>query len=354
MVMESDHLKGKYYTEQQCKIFKQKVQEKVSDIISKCYHAVVFSGPNDLIVIILNEILEGDCTEKVSFEVVGKEIINRVKDELGLSVTIGVGGTYDEYTKIFLSFQEGLRALESKFFEENGRIIKYQCSKHARAMNNIFVFGEKNQVLICIRTKNMNELKNIITNAFNAMMEQNAPRHNVHMVAMELVSIGTEYVSANNTYLDKAVEDHKDIFEVIRTLDTMDEMKNTIMDFYKHIIGDIKKERRPETLKLVQKAKEYIEANYYKYDLSLEEIAESLVVSPTYISNIFKKEVGYSVIEYLTEYRVKKAKEIVDQCKDIQLSDVAQKVGYNDPYYFSKCFKKYYGLSFSKYIENKI
>lgn len=104
------------------------------------------------------------------------------------------------------------------------------------------------------------------------------------------------------------------------------------------------------TIDIVKKAKKYIENNYSDFKLSLEEIAEEIFVNPSYLSKIFKKELGYSVVEFLTEIRLKKAKDMIDNHKELKLMDIAQKVGYNDQYYFSKCFKKQFGVTPIKYL----
>jgi len=67
------------------------------------------------------------------------------------------------------------------------------------------------------------------------------------------------------------------------------------------------------------------------------------------LSRIFKSETGYSVVEYLTKCRMARAKELMEQgCKNLYY--IAETVGYKDTHYFSKCFKKHYSISPSKFI----
>lgn len=88
----------------------------------------------------------------------------------------------------------------------------------------------------------------------------------------------------------------------------------------------------------------YLNENY-EQKISLEQIAHNMYLSPVYISKIFKEETGESPINYLIKIRLEKAREILleDNCGSIK--SIANLVGYEDVYHFSKLFKKYYGMS---------
>ena len=74
-----------------------------------------------------------------------------------------------------------------------------------------------------------------------------------------------------------------------------------------------------------------------------------LYVNPTYISNQFRKEMNITITEYITACRMRAAVRIIGEEPDTPLVEVAQRVGYRDPYYFSKSFKKYYGVTPKRY-----
>ena len=86
---------------------------------------------------------------------------------------------------------------------------------------------------------------------------------------------------------------------------------------------------------------------YYMEDISLDHISKNMFLSSVYISKIFKEETGTSPINYLIQIRLNKAKELL-QSQSIPINLVAKSVGYSDAYYFSKLFKKYFGIAPSK------
>lgn len=88
----------------------------------------------------------------------------------------------------------------------------------------------------------------------------------------------------------------------------------------------------------------YLNENY-EHKISLEQIAHNMYLSPVYISKIFKEETGESPINYLIKIRLEKAKEILLNTDGDSIKNIANRVGYEDVYHFSKLFKKYYGIS---------
>ena len=103
---------------------------------------------------------------------------------------------------------------------------------------------------------------------------------------------------------------------------------------------------------VVQQIMHYMET-HYKEKISLDQIAENMYLSPYYISKIFKSEIGESPIHYLIRVRLEHAKELLEQKEDFGVAEIAEKVGYDDAYHFSKLFKKTYGMSPLKYRNRK-
>jgi AraC-like DNA-binding protein len=97
----------------------------------------------------------------------------------------------------------------------------------------------------------------------------------------------------------------------------------------------------------------YLNENYEK-KISLDQIAHNMYLSPVYISKIFKEETGESPINYLIKIRLEKAKDILLNTENGSIKSIANLVGYDDVYHFSKLFKKYYGVSPLYYKKNAL
>jgi YesN/AraC family two-component response regulator len=100
----------------------------------------------------------------------------------------------------------------------------------------------------------------------------------------------------------------------------------------------------------MNKVLDYIHKRYAK-DLSLEQVAKHIGLSPSYISAMFKRESGINFVPYLHTCRVVKAQQLMNEQPKLPLDKVALQVGYENPRHFFKVFKKYSGLTPGKYRE---
>jgi two-component system response regulator YesN len=93
---------------------------------------------------------------------------------------------------------------------------------------------------------------------------------------------------------------------------------------------------------IVVQAQNYIDAQYSKPELSLEEVAGAVEISPGYLSRLLKQETGFSFVDYLTRVRINKAVQIMSD-PAVKVYEVAEAVGYQSQHYFSRAFKKVFG-----------
>lgn len=100
--------------------------------------------------------------------------------------------------------------------------------------------------------------------------------------------------------------------------------------------------------KYVLQAMNYIAEHYCDADISITTIARELGVSEGHLSHLFKKETSYTVLSYLTQYRIHTAMNLLRDCR-FKVYEVAEQVGYRDVTYFSSTFKKLTGMSPSEY-----
>lgn len=115
----------------------------------------------------------------------------------------------------------------------------------------------------------------------------------------------------------------------------------------KHINAKGTKDNYDEGRKIILKAVEYINENFKK-DIMLEEVANFVNISSFYFSKIFKEYTGKNYVDYITDLRIEIAKDKLIE-GIISIKEICYEVGYNDPNYFSRVFKKVEGLSPSEY-----
>ena len=103
--------------------------------------------------------------------------------------------------------------------------------------------------------------------------------------------------------------------------------------------------------KIVSAVKEFI-SDHLKEKITVGRIAETVHLSPDYMSKIFKKETGITPKEYLVQKRMKKAKHLL-RTRGNTVSDVAAETGYDNLSYFIRQFQRYYGVTPKQYKKQK-
>lgn len=103
-----------------------------------------------------------------------------------------------------------------------------------------------------------------------------------------------------------------------------------------------------KTSVLMAKVKKYLQHNYMMYDISLDSVSAILNINSSYFSTQFKRTFGVNFVEYLTDLRIRAAKELLaDPMRPA--AEVASMVGYESANYFARAFKKRTGLTPTEY-----
>jgi two-component system response regulator YesN len=143
----------------------------------------------------------------------------------------------------------------------------------------------------------------------------------------------------------------KNTLEQVNGCDTLQELDDLLCDGIRQHFELLQQGGRDSsTLFLI---KEYISSNYSDESLSIKDISDHVHLSSSYLCTVFKTQTGQTLNQYLTAYRMERAKEMLCDPRN-KVNEVAQEVGYADCNYFGKTFKKVVGLSPSEYREREL
>ncbi len=107
---------------------------------------------------------------------------------------------------------------------------------------------------------------------------------------------------------------------------------------FSSFMEEVSNSSNKKNMAIVERAMKCMRTNYNK-NLTLGKIAKAACVNTYYLSHLFKKELGMTVVDYLTKVRIEEAKRLLQNDR-MSIIEIALEVGYEDQSYFSKVFKK--------------
>ncbi|AIQ51507.1 response regulator transcription factor [Paenibacillus sp. FSL R7-0331] len=137
-------------------------------------------------------------------------------------------------------------------------------------------------------------------------------------------------------------------YDRLKACASWDEAEEWLTALYRRVIQLTEDVKPTKASNLFNAAIRYIEQHYADAELSAEQVAGGVYVDSSYLRRVFRKESGHSIVDHLTHIRMKKARELL-LGGNRRLADISESVGYADPSYFSKSFKKRFGVTPTEY-----
>jgi two-component system, response regulator YesN len=258
------------------------------------------------------------------------------KNLINLELKIGVGLPYRHGHELNKSYHEAVIALQQLVKTPNRKYL-FSCKQGAAELPSLSdVLEIEKKLLDGVRQGDINRVMFIFDSFVTKLTGNKGLKALVVKKSFDELFI----------LLSRMMHDLGIHFEGSLIIDEREDINLILEKGKAHLLTVVKHVqlwRNNHAKGMLHRAKEYIE-NHYADSITLEHVAEYVELSPFYLSKLFKDRFGMTFIDYVTEIRIKQAKlEMVDASKS--LKEICYSVGYKDPNYFSRVFKKHTGLS---------
>lgn len=322
----------------------------VEEMVAEERDCLVSGSAMDEIVLIFGA-REDAAPESLQREKYGllEQIRTNVKTYLKTTVTVGVGSEAFGWEGIPQSYKEAKEALEFRHIYGTDRVIFVQDTGSRQEQ-----LPEQSQLIQQIAMKVKFGLEEEALELLGRMEAELTKNRYVSLqmtqyAVMELaITLYNEVQRDKDIALDPQASGAWAFCEELRRLQTATELFGRMAEAIRYVTGQLLEERSDQQATIVRKAKEYMLAHYAKAGLSLQEVAHAVHVSPTYLSYMFKHEGDVLFSDYLLELRMGKAVELMLHSR-LKLFEIAEKVGFSSPQYFTICFKKRFGMPPQEY-----
>lgn len=267
--------------------------------------------------------------------------------------TAGIGHVCSEIGQLQISYQGAQNAMAYRVLYGNGRAISIAEIEPQEGTED--THWEENAIRDILKSVKMGEPEDLRQTVASFIQKIRTARNSLEqyrILLMELVAELYRFTNDNHWKTEEIFDGNDDVYEHLLHLETPQLLEAWLYDKCALMQEKITNDRQDSTKSFVTKAMEYAREQYADKDLSTESLCRALNVSAAYFSTVFKKETGRTFMNYLTDYRMEKAVDLLIK-KNEKTYIIAEKVGYGDANYFSYVFKKQYGMSPSKYKQEK-
>ncbi len=156
------------------------------------------------------------------------------------------------------------------------------------------------------------------------------------------------YESTHPPVMIDSIADMDAFISNLQEKETLQEVQEVFLSVLSEIIQSTQEQTRMQYIELVEKIKNYVDAHYQDSNLSINDIADEMDMSSAYIGRLFKQYTSQTFIEYLTEYRMNQACQLLVSGNDT-INEIAEKTGFASNTYFFHLFKKKYQTTPAKF-----
>lgn len=311
---------------------KQEMKCEIFELDYKRFIAIIMEIDADKTKSTLNNVV---ASIEASFEIVLMAVVG----ELSTSVK-----------EIEKSFNSALGLLEYRYALGKKAVITAEDLRDIKDENYYYPLDlERDLISYVIRGKR-HEVDTILTRVLDEnLKERKLGSEVLSQFIFAMVSTVNRIVQQMNKKVQEIFEQGSMLYLELKMCEDHEELKEKVLQIFDTLLVIAETDSQKMSRTAAEHLLEFIHNNYNK-DISLLNIAEYFSLTPAYVSTLFKSATGENFKDYLNIYRVKKAKEILDQNKDIRMKDLAELVGCNSMNTFFRIFKKYEGLAPGQYI----
>lgn len=240
-------------------------------------------------------------------------------------------------------------ALETRFWEGSSTLAVYKAGCLGKELRLILSEEMLNKITLNLKLSNIQTALSYIDSISNSL--KNGSYINPTLVKEFFWQFVQSIIILLNIQLPlirhEAMVTGEQPYERVKGTLFMISLESYMKELLQRIFNFYHDKNPLDSNNLVENAKKVIESNFAG-DISLEQVAKHVHLSPAYLSELFKKEIGMSFIDYKTIIKIEYAKKLL--CvPSMNISEISGKVGYSDPKYFSKLFKKITGKTIYEY-----
>ena len=287
-----------------------------------------------------------ELTQRIKSEIADKnkmfEENNTIDDEfstknLPMTIVYQKGVLFKDTGKYFSKLREQL--IKHLILNKSQLLCCNSLSDSYEDISQPYSKADVDSIVFAIKNRNNDELKNKLIAVMNNMMSSDCTQEEIN--GFLNIILDTYTLNYPNHMKRKNTSVKKEFVNALASFVSYDAFIADIISILATLRNDKRDPDRYE--QLANEVEEYLINNYNK-NITSDVLSKEFGFVPSYISRLFKRQKGVSPNEYVTKYRIEKAKKLIEENNDLRIKDIADAVGFKESYYFSKTFKRETGM----------
>lgn len=341
--MEFEHK----YSQEEKELFKFAVINIMMEVISENYKNETVDMKNDQIIVIMN--INKTDEYKKELGIILRKAQDYVLQYIKLSVSITIGDMFYNIKEINKNYNKIKYLSDYKLIFGKKSIIDFDMAQHNVNDTSVTYSEETGKKLIeAIKSGNLKRSDEALLEIVDQLSKMNI--FNIYPAIFKLTnSIKVTVDQMNCMNIETIIINFGIKNELINNTETLDEIYKIIKELIKEITSNQCKSIDEKHKIMVNTIINIIQADYSNQELCLTQIAGMLNMSPVYVGRIIKERIKVSISNYINDVRLEKALVLL-KGTNLNINQIAEKVGIVNNNYFYKLFKKKYGVTPKEYL----
>lgn len=273
-----------------------------------------------------------------------RELARKMKKRIDVQFRIGIGSV-KKLTASMESYQEALTSLVNTtgtvaHVGDLPLVLDYEADYPIETEKTLFEKTEKGDV---------DGAQACASQFFDWMIDKYGDyMTDIKLKCLEFV-LWAEHLAYETGGMTYHFRSRQDYLPTLMAIQNYDEMRNWFVSKVTEASRNVTAKKEEQSSGVITKAKNYIDTHYIR-DISLDDVSREVEISPYYFSKLFKEETGENFIEYVTNIRMEHAKKLLSS-SELSMKEICGEIGYADPNYFSRIFKKNIGVTPTEFKE---
>ena len=276
--------------------------------------------------------------------------VELMQEKQGVLLKIGVGTEESNWNNLYHTYKNATTMFNRERRSVDGQVFSFHILQTGSTSITVDYKEIQDKIETCISTANLDKIDQLIDLAFeNFEADKEINLSYIKAFSMRILNEATRVLEALNGQEEK---DTNNLFQTLLECQTIGQLKNILLQLVLRFMAKIAECQKTTKSKIIELVEKHL-VEHLQDNITVSELAEMVHFNPSYLSVLFKKEVGQTISEYVSRIRLEKAKELLRD-PSIKIYEIADKIGYRTAAYFIYQFKKAVGCTPNEFRERRL